>query len=309
MSDRRLQVFHTVAKMLSFTKAAEVLHMTQPAVTFQVHQLEEHFNTRLFDRTHHRISLTNVGREVYEYSDRIFTIYAQMENRIRDITGNALNVLMLGASTTIGEYMLPLLLGNFKHTFPNATIRLRVASTNEIISMLDHNEIDLGVVEGPVTNENLVVELCCMDQLVVVAPPRHHLASRESITAIMLMEYPFIACEGSLGIMLDYVKAAGLDANNLNIAMELGSSEAIKGAIEAGMGISVLPRIAVMKELSLKTLTVIELDPPLEKPLSFVYRKQKFRVGAMDELLNVARSYCRNCQRSDHENKDNPEDF
>ena len=86
MSDRRLQVFHTVAKLLSFTKAAEALHMTQPAVTFQVRQLEEQFNTRLFDRTHNRISLTEAGRVIYEHSEKIFDLYNRMENSVREIT-------------------------------------------------------------------------------------------------------------------------------------------------------------------------------------------------------------------------------
>ena len=107
MSDRRLQVFYTVARLLSFTKAAEELHMTQPAVTFQVRQLEEQFNTRLFDRTHNRISLTEAGKKVYECSERIFEIYSEMDNSVRQLTGDVSGVLILGASTTIAEYMLP----------------------------------------------------------------------------------------------------------------------------------------------------------------------------------------------------------
>ena len=111
MADRRLQVFHTVARLLSFTKAAETLHMTQPAVTFQVRQLEEHFNTRLFDRTHNRINLTDAGRQVYAFADRIFELYAEMESSVREITGEIRGALTIGASTTIAEYMLPPCLG------------------------------------------------------------------------------------------------------------------------------------------------------------------------------------------------------
>ena len=106
MADRRLQVFHTVARLLSFTKAAETLHMTQPAVTFQVRQLEDYFNTRLFDRTHNRISLTQAGERVFEYSERILDLYGEMDNSVRELTGEISGVLMLGASTTIAEYML-----------------------------------------------------------------------------------------------------------------------------------------------------------------------------------------------------------
>ena len=135
MADRRLHVFYTVARLLSFTKAAESLHMTQPAVTFQVRQLEEHFNTRLFDRTHNRISLTEAGEKVYEYSERIFQLYNELENSVRELTGEISGILILGASTTIAEYMLPSLLGDFKAKYPDVNIRLKVSNTDGIVSM------------------------------------------------------------------------------------------------------------------------------------------------------------------------------
>ena len=166
MSDRRLQVFHTVARLLSFTKAAESLHMTQPAVTFQVRQLEEQFNTRLFDRTHNRISLTEAGQRVYEFADRIFELYAEMENAVRDMTGEISGMLVIGASTTIAEYMLPSLLGDFKKQYPDINVHLKVSNSDGIVSMVENNDIDLGVVEAPVMNKNLVVEECRKDRLV-----------------------------------------------------------------------------------------------------------------------------------------------
>ncbi|MDH5369806.1 MAG: LysR family transcriptional regulator, partial [Gammaproteobacteria bacterium] len=138
MSDRRLQVFYTVARLLSFTKAAEELHMTQPAVTFQVRQLEEQFNTRLFDRTHNRISLTEAGSKVYECAERIFEVYSEMDNSVRQLTGDISGVLILGASSTIAEYMLPVLLGDFKAEHPDVTVRLKVANTDGIVSQVEN---------------------------------------------------------------------------------------------------------------------------------------------------------------------------
>ena len=110
MADRRLQVFYTVAKQLSFTKAAEILFMTQPAVTFQVKQLEEHFNTRLFERSHGKISLTPVGDLVLGYAERILALTGEMEARVGEMTGQVTGPLMIGASTTIAEYQLPRIL-------------------------------------------------------------------------------------------------------------------------------------------------------------------------------------------------------
>ena len=300
MSDRRLQVFHTVAKLLSFTKAAEHLHMTQPAVTFQVRQLEEQFNTRLFDRTHNRISLTDAGQVIYEHAIKIFELYGQMENSVREITGEISGTLTLGASTTIAEYMLPALLGNFRSEYPDINIQLKVSNTDGIVYMIENNEIDLGVVEAPVHNKNLIVDVCREDQLVCVVPINHPLAEKNVITLDDLMEYPFICREegsGTREVINEYLEQHNVPESALKLSMELGSPEAIKGAVEAGMGISVVSSATIGKELELNTLKAVNLESPLTRPFSFVYKKQKFRVQAMEELLEFAQQYCKEHQQ------------
>ncbi len=295
MADRRLQVFHTVARLLSFTKAAETLHMTQPAVTFQIRQLEDHFNTRLFDRTHNRISLTAAGEQVLRFADRIFEIYAEMENSIRDLTGEISGALTIGASTTIAEYMLPTLLGDFKEKYPEVTIHLKVANSDGIVSLVESNAIDLGVVESSVANKNLVVEVCKRDHLMGIVPPGHPLAKESSVKFARLLEYPFICREegsGTRGVIGEYLDQLPECEGALKVTMELGSPEAVKGAVEAGMGVSVVSRATIQKELRLGTLVALELDPPLERPFSFVHQKQKFRLRVMEELLEFARGYC-----------------
>jgi DNA-binding transcriptional LysR family regulator len=295
MSDRRLQVFHAVARLLSFTKAAEVLHMTQPAVTFQIRQLEEQFDTRLFDRTHNRVSLTEAGRIVFEYAEKIFEQYAEMENAIREMTDDISGSLTIGASTTISEYMLPALLGEFNSKNPDVRLRLRVSNTEGIVSMVENNIIDLGVVEGLVNNKNLLVEVCRQDELVLIVPPKHELASRDSIKLKDIMDYPFICREegsGTREVILDYLYSLGMDKHAMNTCMELGSPEAVKGAVEAGMGLTIVSNASITKELKLGSLVSIPLDPPLSRDFSFVRQRQKFKVRAMEELLEFARSYC-----------------
>jgi len=299
MADRRLQVFHTVARLLSFTKAAESLHMTQPAVTFQVRQLEEYFNTRLFDRTHNRISLTAAGQKVYEFADRIFDLYAEMDNAVRGMTGEISGILIIGASTTIAEYMLPALLGDFKKKYPDINVHLKVSNSEGIVSMVENNDIDLGVVEAPVLNKNLVVEECRKDRLVAIVAPRHALAGKQQVKLRELVEHDYIAREegsGTREVIQEYLAGAGLKPRDVHVAMELGSPEAIKGAVEAGMGVSIVSEVTINKELQLGTLVAVKLDPPLERPFSFVHQKQKFRQRAMDELLEFARAYCQSHQ-------------
>ena len=268
--------------------------MTQPAVTFQVRQLEEYFNTRLFDRTHNRISLTDAGSRVFGYADRIFELYGEMENSVRELTGEVSGLLILGASTTIAEYMLPALLGDFKRKYPDVNVRLKVSNTEGVVQMVENNVIDLGVVEAPVGNKNLAVEVCRNDQLVLIVPVGHPLAERESVPINELTEYPYICREegsGTREVIAEYMQENNLKGS-LNISMELGSPEAVKGAVEAGMGISVVSRATVSKELLLGSLVALNLEPQLERPFSFVHQKQKFRLRAMDELLAFARQYC-----------------
>ncbi len=298
MSDRRLKVFHTVARLLSFTKAAEELHMTQPAVTFQVRQLEEYFNTRLFDRTHNKVNLTPAGERVAEFAERIFDLYSEMENTVRDLTGEISGALTIGASTTIAEYMLPALLGEFKNSYPDINLRLKVSNSEGIVSMVEHNVIDLGVVESPVTNKNLIVEVCHNDQLVVVAPPDHELVKRGGkVKASEITRYPFVSREegsGTREVIMQYLMDEKVNPGDLNLSLELGSPESIKGAVEAGMGITILSRSIIGKELKLNTLAELELDPPLIRPFSFVRQRQKFRVTVMEKLLEFAQSYFKN---------------
>tara|TARA_Y100001935_G_scaffold254446_1_gene263544 strand:+ start:1593 stop:2498 length:906 start_codon:yes stop_codon:yes gene_type:complete len=295
MADRRLQVFHTVARLLSFTKAAETLHMTQPAVTFQVRQLEEYFNTRLFDRTHNRISLTEAGERVFDYADNIFELYSEMENAVSEMTGEISGSLTIGASTTIAEYMLPALLGDFRNQYPEVSIHLKVANTDGIVSMVENNTIDLGVVEAPVSNKNLVVDKCRDDRLVAIVPPGHELALKPKVAMEELLEYPFICREegsGTREVISEFICNTDACRHAMEVAMELGSPEAVKGAVEAGMGISVVSNATIQKELRLGTLLALQIDPPLERPFSFVHQKQKFRVRVMEELLEFARAYC-----------------
>jgi DNA-binding transcriptional LysR family regulator len=161
--------------------------------------------------------------------------------------------------------------------------------------MVENNTIDLGVVESSVGNKNLVVEICKRDHLVAIVPPGHPLAGEEALSFARLLEYPFICREegsGTREVIGDYLDNLPDCSSVLNITMELGSPEAVKGAVEAGMGVSVVSRATIQKELRLGTLVALNLDPPLDRPFSFVHQKQKFRLRVMEELLEFARAYC-----------------
>ncbi|GJL82388.1 MAG: LysR family transcriptional regulator [marine bacterium B5-7] len=295
MADRRLQVFSTVARLLSFTKAAESLHMTQPAVTFQIRQLEDYFNTRLFDRTHNRISLTHAGELVKTYAEQIISLYSEMDNEVRKLTGDVLGPLVLGASTTIGDYMVPALLGQYQVKFPEVSVRLNIANTLGIIHMVENNEIDIGIVEGPVSNRNLVTRVCWNDELVAVAAPDHPLAVNDVVDITEIFKHPFISREegsGTREVIEDYMAEHHVDPGDVHSVMEFGGPESIKSAVSVGLGVSILSVATLEKELALGTLKAMSLSTPLMRPFTIVYQRQKFRLRAMEEFLEFIEAHC-----------------
>jgi len=293
MADRRLQVFHTVAKQLSFTKAAELLFMTQPAVTFQVKQLEEHFNTRLFERSHGKISLTPAGMMALDYSERILNLTSEMEARISELTGQISGPLLIGASTTIAEYMLPKLLGEFKRMHPETQARLTVANSETIENKVADHTLDIGLIEAPSHHPNLVTKVCCEDELVMICAPQCELAKVSIVTPTELARHPYISRESGSGTrecIDDYFKTSGVSPDELNLVMELGSREAIKGAVSAGLGVALVSVTTVAKEMQLGELTAVPLEPPLRRQLSLVYPEEKFRSRLLEAFLDFINS-------------------
>jgi DNA-binding transcriptional LysR family regulator len=289
MADRRLQVFYTVAKQLSFTKAAELLFMTQPAVTFQVKQLEEHFNTRLFERSHGKISLTPAGELTLDYAERILNMTAEMEARISELTGQVSGPLLIGASTTIAEYMLPRLLGEFKQKHPETQARLTVANSETIENKVADHTLDIGLIEAPSHHPTLVTQVCCEDELVMICAPFSEFSKLSMVSPAQAASQPYISREtgsGTRECIDDFFKMNGVNLDEMNLVMELGSREAIKGAVAAGLGVAIVSSTTVAKEVRLGELVAIPLDPPLRRQLSLVYPQEKFRSKLLQSFLD-----------------------
>jgi DNA-binding transcriptional LysR family regulator len=292
MADRRLQVFHAVAKHLSFTKAAEALFMTQPAVTFQVKQLEEHFNSRLFERGHGRISLTPAGAIVLEYAERILALSAELDTRVKEMTGEVSGPLLIGASTTIAEFLLPQVLGEFKSKYPKVQPRLMVGNSETVESRVAEHTIDIGFIEAPSHLTGVVTDACCEDELQAICAPSHPVARLKSAAPRQLAQYPFISREpgsGTREVIDAYFLKAGVRPEAMNVVMELGSPEALKGLIATGIGFTIMSRSAVAKETRLGQLVRMPLAPRLLRTLSVVYPKEKFR----SRLVNVFVEYAK----------------
>lgn len=292
MADRRLQVFHAVAKHLSFTKAAEALFMTQPAVTFQIRQLEEHFNTRLFDRAHGRIALTPTGTLALEYAERILDLSAELETRLREMSGHVAGPLLIGASTTIAEFLLPQVLGEFKSRHPAVVPRLFVANSEAVQARVAERTLDIGFIEGDSHLPSLVTDVCCDDELQVVCAPAHPLAKLKSVTPKALTEHAYISREpgsGTREVIDHYLEKAGVPPDAVQVVMELGSPEALKGLVATGLGYAIMSRATVTKETQLGQLVRIPLSPRLTRQLAVVYPKERFHSRLVSGFVQFAK--------------------
>jgi DNA-binding transcriptional LysR family regulator len=291
MADRRLQVFYTVARHLSFTKAAEQLFMTQPAVTFQIKQLEEQFSARLFERSHGKIALTPAGRLVMEYAGRILGLSEEMETRVAELNGTMSGPLLLGASTTIAEFILPRILGEFKVEHPQVHAHLTVGNSETIESRVADHALDLGLIESPSHLPALATEVCCEDELVLICQPVHRFAKAAAVKAQDLAGEPFVSRElgsGTREFMDQYLRSCDVAPEDLNMVMELGSPEAIKGVVETGLGVSIVSHATVVKELKLGTLAAVRLAPRLIRTFSIVQSREKFRSRLLTTFIEFA---------------------
>lgn len=292
MADRRLRVFHAVAKHLSFTKAAEALFMTQPAVTFQIRQFEEYFNTRLFDRAQGRIALTPAGTMALEYAERILALSDELDTRLKEFAGQVAGPLLIGASTTIAEFVLPQVLGEFKARFPAVVPQLFVANSEVVQNRIAERHLDLGFIEGDSCLPSLASDTCCGDELQVVCAPSHPLAKHAAVVPSSLMEHAYISREAGSGtrqVIDHYLQRQGVSPESLQVVMEAGSPEALKGLVATGLGFAIMSRATVVMETGLGRLVQIRLSPPLKRHFSVVYPKERFQSRLVGTFVDFAR--------------------
>ncbi len=257
MIDSKLLIFFKAAEKLSFSEAAEELFLTQPAVTFQIKKLEDHFGIPLFYREKNRISLTEAGETLFQEAKKILSCYEEAERAIGEISGIVQGRIVVGASTTMGEYILPQILGDFETRYPDVETLLEIGNSDRILNGVLSRYLDVGILAEEVKNRELHQEKIIEDELVLIASPKHPLSKQKKIVLQDLEDQRFIARERGSGTRKEielHLEKAGINAQRLRTTMWLGSSEAVKGAVEAGLGISILSRWAIQKELRLGTL-------------------------------------------------------
>ncbi|MCB1907959.1 MAG: LysR family transcriptional regulator [Rhodocyclaceae bacterium] len=291
MADRRLQVFHAVAKYGSFTRAAERLFMTQPAVTFQIKQLEEQLSTRLVERGPGGIALTPAGEIVMAYAERILELNDELGTRIAELTDELTGTLNVGTSTTIAAYWLPQLLDGFKRAYPRVVPRVMVGNSAYIEARVAHRDLDLGLIEIITEDASLERRAAAHDELMVICSARHPLAGTRVLGAYDLVGHEFITREPGNAIRdlaEFYFEAAGIAIAEVPVCAELGSLAAVKQLARSGFGYAIASRAAIIRDVREGSLVAISLDPPLATPLEVIFPRDRFRSRLITTFADFA---------------------
>ena len=263
MDDFRLRVFITAARTLSFTRTAEQLDISQPAVSKHVGELESRYGVQLFTRRGSRLELTDAGRTLLDEAQHVVDDYRRLEYEMSLCTGQTEGELRLGASTTISQYLLPPILARFTTRFPKMRVSLLSGNSGQIEQALDDHAIDLGLVESVSRRQGLHYTLFRPDELVLVARPGGPHARTESVTPEMLCRIPLVLRENGSGT-LEVISAAlaeqGIRLSQLQVVLRLGSTEGIKGFVRNSDAMAIVSAFSVVDELRSGTLRIVDLE-------------------------------------------------
>ena len=275
MENFRLKVFRAVAHSLNFRKASEELLISQPAVTQQIKALEEELGIPLFDRTKGKVTLTDSGVVLLRYAEQLKMLIDEAVQAIAEVSGMRADELRVGASQTIGQYLLPNLLAGFRKEHPRAALSGISGNTDEILVALTEHRIDLALVEGPSLRSDVKTEPFMEDHMVLVVPQGHEWADHE----ISPEEFRHVALitrevgSGSRRVVEAALEEAGIPQKDFHVAMTLDSTEGILSAVEAGLGVAFVSRWAVRNQLTLGTLKIARVKGlGLSRVFSVAYR-------------------------------------
>lgn len=273
MNLNQITAFCTVVKAGSISKAAKHLHITQPALSLQIQDLEEFFNTKLLERSNRGVKITPSGELLFSYGQRLMSLSENLVQEINALTSLGSEELNIGASSTIGGYALPCSIYIFKEKYPQSDIKMSIANTQEILEKTEDGVLDIGLIEGPfdqklLNQQKLIAKNICRDELVMITPANEEWSEKEVVTLDELKVLPLVLREKGSGIRETVEKALSdnnLELDDCQLTMELSTLEAIKSCVEAGQGISIISRLAVRRELrhgSLKALQVEGISFP-----------------------------------------------
>ena len=288
--DSRLKIFYTVARMNSFTKAAQILNLTQPAITFQIKNLEDEYKTRLFNRDANKISLTQPGKIFFRRAEKIISEYEKISSEIAKATGRLSGEIRIGVASLLGKYLLPKLIGQFKSEHPDVEILMLVGNSGKLVQELKQHALDLVIVSEPLSAKRFIVKPFVDDELVVIVNPDHKWANRQHLELKDLFEESIVDREegsGTREIFYSFLHSNNTSIRDLNVVITMGSSEAVKSAVESGVAYGVVSNIAVRREIEIGLLKQIKIkDAILKRKFLLVYPNKLYNKQLISTFLN-----------------------
>ena len=290
MNLNHLAIFHAVAQAGGMTLGAERLDISQPAVSKQVRELERVLGIHLFDRIGRRVHLSQAGEILNDYARRLFALAREAETAMADVRAAGRGRLLIGASTTIGAYLLPGVLAEFWRRRPGIELLVQIENTEQVHRRLAELELDAGLTEGLVEEEELEAEVFHEDELVIIAAPGHRLAGQRRVPLSAVREEPFIMREPGSGTRAVEERALARLKLSVRAAMALGSTEAIKRVVAEGVGRAIVSRLAVAAECAAGALAVLPVAGlRIARPLHLVRRKGRRDGPALQAFCAVLR--------------------
>lgn len=275
MTLKHLRIFVTVYREMNITKAADLLHMTQPAVSRSIQELENYYGIRLFERINRRLYRTKESEEIYVRALHIVNSFHDMELEIKN--WDEFGIFRIGASITLGNFILPVMIRQLQNLYPNLRVQAAVSKSNTIYELLLDDKIDIAIVEGDIPDEHIHKEVILEDHLKLILPHEHPLCSKPEIYMEDLVQYPILMRDkGSAGrTLLDQTFA--MHFLSINPAWESASTQALVNAVACGLGISLLPEQLVSADIaSRKVISRPVVDEPFLRKNYLIWHKQKF---------------------------------
>jgi DNA-binding transcriptional LysR family regulator len=289
----KLHVFRVVADTLNFSKAAEELHLSQPAVTSQVRSLEESLGIALFDRVGRNATLTPAGKTLLPYVRQIETLTSDAVAALAPFGVQEGVELNIGASHTIAVYLLPKLLPILVRDWPKLRIHVLSGSTTEILNALATHQVSIGLIEAPGRRPDLRMEAFSEDELSLILPPSHRWAKKTTLRAAEIVQEPILLRESGSGMrrfVEEYLEKNGVLSQQLHTNVDMNSTEAIISAVEAGLGIGFVPVMALDKAKFADTVKIVPLENgPITRQLSFALLSGPVREGPLQDLIELLR--------------------
>jgi len=285
-----LKVFHSVAKNLSFSRAAEALYTSQSSVSIQIKKLEESLGIKLFEQLGKKIYLTEAGAILFPYSQKVFALIDEALQAINEIKGSSKGRLLLGASTTPGVYLLPKIIGNFKTIYPGVIPKLQIANSQSIGEMVGKNILDFGITGEEFTySPELHVEPWIKDELFLIVPNKHPLVFKGTVDLKDLQNEDFIFREPGSSTRSIVENILARENFKANVIMELNNTEAVKQAVCAGLGVSIVSRFSVINTPEVVPLPVRGLS--FYRMLNIIYHREKIFSPSTEKFLSFLKNY------------------